>query len=137
MCLYSVDIQSITKSILMFKTSNFVEIFCLADEFCKQFYKVIARQQLPEVDGKKHRNKPSKLNDAEVIIIMIAFHLGGYRNLKHFYINYVQIHLIDYFPETVSYNRFVELQQRALLPMTIFLKTMRVGKSTGISFVFS
>ena len=68
---------------------------------------------------------------------MIAFHLGGYRNLKFFYINYVQKHLTDYFPETVSYNRFVELQQKALLPMTIFLKTIRLGNSTGISFVDS
>jgi len=135
--LYSVEIQDITKSILMFKSSNLVEIFYLADEFCKEFYKVMEGHQLASADGKKHRNKPSKLNDAEVITIMIAFHLGGYRNLKHFYINYVQKHLIDYFPKTVSYNRFVELQQKALLSMTIFLKTMRLGKSTGISFVDS
>lgn len=121
----------------MFKSSNLVEIFYLADEFCKEFYKVMEGHQLPAADGKKHRNKPSKLNDAEVITIMIAFHLGGYRNLKHFYINYVQKHLIGYFPKTVSYNRFVELQQKALLPMTIFLKAMRLGKSTGISFVDS
>lgn len=93
--------------------------------------------QLPKGDGKKRRNKPSNLIDAEVITILIAFHLGGYRNLKHLYINYVRKHLQDYFPNTVSYNRFVELQQKALLPMTIFLKTIRLGKSTGISFVDS
>jgi len=112
--LYSVEIQSITKSILMFKSSNLVDIFYLADEFCKEFYEVMAGHQLPEASDKKHRNKPSKLNDAEVITILIAFHLGGFRNLKHFYINYVKKHLQEYFPETVSYNRFVELQQKAL-----------------------
>ncbi len=68
---------------------------------------------------------------------LIAFHLEGFRDLKHFYINYVQKHLTGYFPQTVSYNRFVELQQKALLPMTIFLKTLRLGESTGISFVDS
>jgi len=118
-------------------TSKLVEIFCLADEFCKEFYKTIAGSQISRNSGKKSRNKPCKLNDAEVITIMIAFHLVGYRNLKNFYINYVQKHLQDYFPETVSYNRFVELQQKALLPMTIFLKTMCLGQSTGISFVDS
>ena len=137
MQLYSVELQIITKSILMFKTSNLVEIFCLADEYCKEFYKAMEGHQLAEDGGKRHRNKPSKLNDAEVITILIAFHLGGYRNLKHFYINYVQKHLQDYFPETVSYNRFVELEQKALLPMTIFLKAIRLGQSTGISFIDS
>jgi hypothetical protein len=109
----------------------------MVDEFCKEFYKVMEGYQIAEDSDKRHRNKPSKLNDAEVITILIAFHLGGFRNLKHFYINYVQKHLQAYFPETVSYNRFVELEQKALLPMTIFLKTIRLGQSTGISFVDS
>lgn len=118
-------------------TSKLVEIFYLSDEFCKDFYKTISGSQISSDNSKKRRNKPSKLSDSEVITIMIAFHLGGYRNLKSFYINYVQKHLQDYFPETVSYNRFVELQQKALLPMTIFLKTLRLGDSTGIAFVDS
>ncbi|NPA37895.1 MAG: IS982 family transposase [Chlorobi bacterium] len=118
-------------------TVNLVGIFYIADEFCKEFYKNMEGHTLTDNSGKKRRNKPSKLNDAEVITIMIAFHLGGYRNLKHFYINYVQKHLVSYFPQTVSYNRFVELQQKALLPMVIMLKTLRLGENTGISFVDS
>ena len=68
---------------------------------------------------------------------MIAFHLGGFRNLKFFYINYVQKHLTNYFHETVSYNRFVELQQKALMPLVMFLKMSRLGQSSGISFIDS
>jgi len=116
-------------------STKLVEIFYLADEFCKEFYKVMEGHLLPNDNGKKHRNKPSKLSDAEVITILTAFHLGNFRNLKHFYINYVQKHLTEYFPQTVSYNRFVELQQKALLPMVMYLKTIRLGQSTGISFV--
>ena len=41
------------------------------------------------------------------------------------------------FPKTVSYNRFVELMQGILLPMTIFAKTCCLGTCTGISFVDS
>jgi hypothetical protein len=100
----------------MFNSTNLVDIFYLADEFCKEFYEVMVGHQLPEARNKKHRNKPPKLNDAEVITILIAFHLGGFRNLKHFYINYVQKYLQEYFPEIVSYNRFVVPQQKALLP---------------------
>ncbi|GAB1451203.1 IS982 family transposase [Draconibacterium sp.] len=121
----------------MFIDSKLMDIFYIADEFCKELTKVLEGTQLKADNSKKSRNKPCKLSDSEVITIMIAFHLGGYRNLKHFYTQYVQVHLTGDFPETVSYNRFVELQQKALFPMVIFLKMMRLGSCTGISFVDS
>jgi len=116
---------------------NIVEIFYLADELCKNFDNIMEGHRIEEKNGKKRRKRASKLSNAEVITIMIAFHLGGYRNLKHFYINYVQKHLKSDFPQTVSYNRFVELQQKSLLYMIAFLKVFRLGKNTGISFVDS
>jgi hypothetical protein len=57
--------------------------------------------------------------------------------LKHFYINFVQTHLNDLFPKTVSYNRFVELSQQVILPMTMFLKMQCLGECTGITYVDS
>ena len=117
--------------------ANLTEIFYFTDEFCKEFNKTMEGHTLSENTAKKKRNKPSKLSDSEVITILIAFHLGGFRNLKHFYINYVQKHLTREFPDTVSYNRFVELQQKALFPMVIYLKLMRLGDCTGISFIDS
>jgi len=116
---------------------NLIEIFYLADEFCKEFHKNMAGHQIEINTGKKRRNKPCKLSDSEVMTILIAFHLGGYRNLKHFYIYYVQKHLTEDFPQTLSYNRFTELQQKALVPMVLFLKVLRQGKCTGISFIDS
>ena len=121
----------------MFIDSKLMDIFYFADEFCKEFTKTLEGVQLKADNTKKSRKKPCKLSDSEVITILIAFHLGGYRNLKHFYTQYVQVHLKGDFPETVSYNRFVELQQKALFPMVIFLKMMRLGSCTGISFVDS
>lgn len=43
-------------------------------------------------DGKKHRNKPSRLSDSEIMTILIMFHMGGFRCLKHFYVNYICKH---------------------------------------------
>jgi len=77
------------------------------------------------------------MSDSEVITLMTLFHFGGFRNMKHFYLHYVQNHLQSEFPYTVSYNRFTELMQKAVLPMTLFLKTCCLGESTGISFVDS
>jgi hypothetical protein len=114
-----------------------IEYFCLVDDFCIEFEKVKEGYTLPEQVSKKQRNRKFKMSDSEVITIMILFHLGQFRNVKHFYINYVQKHMKSEFPQTVSYNRFVELQQKALMPMAIFLQTYCLGKCTGISFIDS
>ena len=108
------------------------EIFYLTDEFCINFKKSIQGHIL----GNAPKKKPI-MSESEVITLMVLFHLGAFRNLKHFYLFYVQVHLVNEFPETVSYNRFVELMQAVVVPMTIMLKTCFLGESTGISFIDS
>ncbi len=117
--------------------SKLTEIFFFTDEFCKEFEKSTVDHRLTIEAGKKRRKKPCKMSDSEVITILIAFHLGSFRNLKHFYLFYVKKHLQKEFPKTLSYNRFVELQQKAMLPMVIFLKIVKLGECTGVSFVDS
>jgi len=77
------------------------------------------------------------MTDSEVMCILILFHFGAFKNLKHFYVNYVQKHLKNEFPNTVSYNRFIELCGKVCLPMSMLLKTYCLGDCTGISFVDS
>ena len=113
------------------------EIFCVVDDFCKEFEKAKEGHVLPEENAKKTRNRKPRLSDSEVITIMIMFHTGQFRNLKLFYIGYVQRHMQKEFPKTVSYNRFVELQQKAAMPMVLFLKLFCLGKCTGITFIDS
>jgi hypothetical protein len=108
------------------------EIFVLADEFCIGFNETVHKHTL----GNKPKKKP-KMSQSEVITIMVLFHYGAFKNMKHFYEYFVKQHLTREFPQTVSYNRFVELMQSAALPMTLFLKTCCLGACTGISFVDS
>jgi hypothetical protein len=61
------------------------EIFCISDDFCKEFENEIKTHQICNHDGKKHRNRSYTMSDAEIITIMICFHYGQYRNFKHFY----------------------------------------------------
>ena len=121
----------------MLTANEITEIFYLSDEFSKEFAVTFKKHVLRKDNGKKHRNKPNKLSDSEVMTILIAFHLSGMRNLKHFYLFYVCKHLHEEFPDLVSYNRFVELQQKVVLPLALFLKTCRMGRCTGISFIDS
>lgn len=108
------------------------DIFCITDEFCKNFEKTTQSFIL----GKPSK-RPPVMSKSEVMCIMMLFHLSGFRCFKHFYIFYVQRHMQGDFPQTVSYNRFVELSQSVVMPMAIFLKTCCLGKCTGISFIDS
>ena len=121
----------------MLTSDKITDIFFIVHEFCNEFKKTMSGHILKKDTGKKARNRSFVLDESEVITILILFHLGQFRNLKHFYIGYVQEHLTSEFPQTVSYNRFVELQRRVVMPLAIFLKTCCLGKCTGISFVDS
>lgn len=112
--------------------NKITDIFCIVDEFCKDFEKSTKSFLL----GRPSK-RPPRMTKSEVITIYLLFHLSGFRCFKHFYIYYVQKHLTKEFPNTVSYNRFVELMQSVIMPMTIFAKTCCLGKCTGISFVDS
>lgn len=121
----------------MITVDKVTEIFCLVDDFCKEFYGAKQGHVLTDDASKKRRNRRSTLSDSEVITIMILFHLKGFRTLKTFYTQYVQVHMRKEFPQTVSYNRFVELQRKALMPMALFLKMCCLGRCTGISYIDS
>lgn len=112
--------------------SKITEIFCIVDEFCKEFDQLVDKHLLGNPS-----KRPSTMSKSEVITITILFQLSGFRTFKHFYIYYLQKHMRNDFPNTVSYNRFTELMQQSLMPMTLFLKTCCLGDSTGISFVDS
>ena len=96
----------------MFPESKVTEIYCMADDFCKEFS---FQQEKYMIKDKKtrHRSKPNRMSDAEIMVILILF------------------------PHRVSYNRFVELEKEVLLLMTIFIKKVLLGICTGISFVDS
>lgn len=117
---------------MYFTQDKITEIFYLTDEFCNEFQKSIQGHLL----GNPPKKKPI-MNQSEVITILVLFHGMQHKNLKHFYLNFVQKHLVHLFPNTVSYNRFVELSQQVVLPMSLFLKMQCLGQSTGITFADS
>lgn len=121
----------------MISNDKITEIFCTVDDFCKEIKQILDENSLESDSLVKKRKRKNRLSDSEVISIMVFFHLKGYRCLKHFYVHYVQKHMQSEFPETVSYNRFVELQSKSILPMVVFLQTCCLGKCSGISFLDS
>jgi hypothetical protein len=112
--------------------SKVTEIFCLVDEFCKEYSEIVDKALIGNP-----AKRPSVMSQSEVITLSIIFQLSGFRTFKHFYVFYVKNHMNEDFPATVSYNRFTELTQQNLMAMTLFLKTCCLGDCSGISFIDS
>lgn len=119
----------------MISKDKITEIFCSIDDFCLVFEPALRKRELSS--GKQTRNRKFVMSKSEIITITVLFHLSGFRTFKHFYLFYVQKHLGQEFPNTVSYNRFVELMQSNILPLTLYMKTCCLGTCTGISFIDS
>ncbi|WP_445735267.1 IS982 family transposase [Mariniflexile sp.] len=117
----------------MISKDKVTEIFCSIDDFCLVFEPALEKRQLST--GKETRKRKFTMSASEIVTITVLFHLSGVRTFKHFYIGYVQKHLGQEFPNTVSYNRFVALMQSNILPLTLYMKTCCLGECTGISFI--
>ena len=119
----------------MISKDKITKIFCSIDDFCLVFEPELQKRQLST--GKMTRKRKFTMSMSEIVTITVLFHLSDMRTFKHFYLFYVQTHLKQEFPNTVSYNRFVELMQSNILPLTLYMKTCCLGKCTGISFIDS
>ena len=61
---------------------------------------------------------------------MIMFHSSNHKCLKHFYLDEICQRYRHLFPETVSYNRFTELEKSVVVQFVIFVKKCLLGKCT-------
>ena len=112
-----------------------ISICCDADNFYKKFELYIKEHSL-SCNEKLSTKMCSRLTEAEVITICTVFHLSGYRTFKHYYNELISDRYKKFFPDLVSYNRFVELMSYVALPIAFFVYT-RSGKCSGISFIDS
>lgn len=110
------------------------KLFCDVDDFCRDFEKKWQQELLSTPERK--RQKTFNLCLSEVMTIIIYFHHSSYRNFKDYYTKHVCIFFPKYFPNLVSYNRFVELEKSALIPLCWYL-SLRPKQSTGINFIDS
>ena len=121
----------------MITRDKIIEIFCMADDFCKEFEKELSKNALVSSQSIKSRNKQGNLSKSEVLSILIYFHFGTFRNFKHYYLFFIREHLKDYFPNAVSYNRFSEIQSKSIVHLLMFLQLIGFGECTGISYADS
>lgn len=114
--------------------NKLVETYCDVDDFCQLF--IPHWQRILLENGEMKRNRACRLSSAEVMTIIIHFHQSHYRDFKNYYLHYVCRQLKPYFPELLSYTRFLALMPSVVVPMCSYL-TSKLGKPTGIQFVDS
>ena len=111
------------------------KIFCEIDDFMQEFETKYKKRLIESQEGKVKYG--SRLSMSEVMTIVVYYHNYGNRTFKDFYLKSVLKHLKSYFPNLVSYNRFVELIPIVLIPLIAFLKLKRLVVSNEITFIDS
>ncbi|MGP5156366.1 IS982 family transposase [Pseudoalteromonas prydzensis] len=114
--------------------NKLVETYCDVDDFSKLFFP--SWQRILLENGEIKRRRACRSSPSEVMTIIIHFHQSHYRDFKNYYLHYVCRQLKAYFPELLSYTRFLALMPSVVVPMCSYL-TSKLGKPTGIQFVDS
>ena len=103
-------------------------LFCIVDEFCKEFYPEWEKTLIAQ--GVIKRRRPSKISPSEIMTIIIYFHMLRFRDFKTYYTRYVIPHLKAAFPFLPSYSHMVNLMKSVLVPLCIFVQSL-TGKLFG------
>src|SRR5687768_8963243 len=103
-----------------------VVIFCELDDFCKELDTYSAHYLL-EGPAKTSRGPTCKLAMSEMMTILVMFQMMRFRDFKTFYCGFLQVYWRSYFTHLPSYQRFIELMQRAAFPMALFAQ-LKSGK---------
>ena len=113
---------------------NLTELYCLMDDFCKEFEPCLNARLL--TDGHRKRLRVAGLSLAELMTLVVLFHQIRYRQFKAFYLNHVCMHLRREFPGLPSYQRCLELMPRCAVALAALFETLK-GDCTGISIIDS
>ena len=93
-------------------------IFYDMDDFCQSFESELNKFLL-ESDCKQ-RIRACHLSLSEVMTVVVQLHRSGYRCFKDFYLKSIKHHYLPFFPQLVSYNRFVELMPQGIRKTIVF-----------------
>ncbi len=108
-------------------------LYCFVDEFTK-FYQMY--EKVGFLPSNKVRHRSGQLSLSEMLTIYILYSQSPCKNFKHYYTRYICVFYRKEFPGLISYERFVSLIPRLLLPLCIFLHCL-FGKQTGTYIIDS
>ena len=111
--------------------SKVTEIYCIADDFCKEYELELNKKALslsnPSPNTPKTRNRKGRMSDAEMITILVLFHSNTFRSFKHFYLFYVCRELKEEYADKgyISQSLFASLFDRGIHIVTGICTNMK------------
>lgn len=118
----------------IFDEDKVIEIFCNLDDLMQEFKKFEAKFWL--FGNNSIPTRTPQLSDSEIITILVLYHQSGYKTFKDFYMRFVLKALREYFPNIVSYDRFLTLMQRVFVPIMGLMQILCISAGrNGIYFV--
>src|SRR4051794_40661846 len=103
-------------------------LFCCLAGFCKGSADWQAHRPLPAGHA-RHRSR--ELSRAEMLFIVVLFHLSPYKNFKVFYLYGIGGQYRACFDELPHYDRFVSLMPRLFVPLMVLLHGLS-GEQSGV-----
>jgi IS5 family transposase len=114
-------------------TVDITALYCCLDDFCNVFEDWEAHRLIPSPTT---RQRSGKLSRAEMLFIMVLFHLSPYKNFKTFYLYGIGCQHRGCFRALPHYDRFVSLMPRLFVPLMVLLHSLS-GEQTGVYFADS
>lgn len=114
------------------KALRLTHIFIVCDDFCNALTEWQARQ------GTLPTCRTGELCDSEMLAITIFYHYSGAKCFQYYYQDWVERQLTSYFPNLISYERFVARMPRLLPGLFVLLKWLCAqGQRTGFYIIDS
>jgi hypothetical protein len=116
------------------KEKKLIELFIALDDFCLALYQWQSKQA---TKWQTITNKPV-MSDSELLTVLVFYQFSGYKCFEYYYHELLEKELLSYFPQQVSYERFVALIPRVLPGLYVFLKWRTLlSQRTGTYFIDS
>ena len=110
---------------------DIVALYVCIDDFSK-IYEEWERKKL--IGKTKNRKREGKFSMSEQLLIVILYHLEGFKNFKYYYKYAVEIKYKSLFKEVLCYDRFIQIMPKLLVALSILLQCL-FGEARGIYFL--
>lgn len=121
---------------LILNTTKLTEIFIECDDFLKELENYLKSHSLPDVD-KRQVKKERRMSTSERMAIVIFYHYSGFKCFKWYYNIVIRVLLKSYFPDALSYTRFIQLMPELNLYLIIFMTARRLSEPTEANYIDS
>jgi hypothetical protein len=110
-----------------------ISMFIELDNFCQALHS----WQL-STGRYRHPTRVSSLCDSELMSICVFYHYSGYKCFEYYYRDFVCKVLASYYPNLVSYERFLSYLVRIMPGLFVFLQLCTLkSRATGLYFIDS